>query len=183
MLSAENIPARWKEVLSTVQSVFPDAAIGGGALRDLVYGKPVKDVDIFTRCRSYYPNHEELVLKLFPNAVVTHAMSYGDKPSNEFHRIIWAIYDLNIPGEDFQLIVGEYQSGNPDTFDLSITQIVYDGNEIKFTDAFVETKETGKINFMNKQSYARRIKRYDRITEKYPEMHIDKPMPELLPCQ
>jgi len=41
------VPIEWKKFLSTVQTLFPDAVIAGGALRDLIVEKQVKDVDIF----------------------------------------------------------------------------------------------------------------------------------------
>lgn len=41
------IPPEWKKFLATVQQFFPSAIIAGGALRDLIVEKPIKDVDIF----------------------------------------------------------------------------------------------------------------------------------------
>ena len=41
------IPQEWKKFLATVQQFFPSAIIAGGALRDLITEKPIKDVDIF----------------------------------------------------------------------------------------------------------------------------------------
>ena len=41
------VPFAWAEVLRTVQSVHPEAVLAGGALRDLILGGTVKDLDIF----------------------------------------------------------------------------------------------------------------------------------------
>ena len=41
------IPVGWIEALTTIQQHFPEAVIAGGALRDLVFGGTVKDIDIF----------------------------------------------------------------------------------------------------------------------------------------
>jgi hypothetical protein len=39
----------WKKFLFAVQILYPDAIIAGGALRDLIVGNKVKDVDIFIK--------------------------------------------------------------------------------------------------------------------------------------
>lgn len=47
------IPSRWNEVLEALhRGGFPEAMIGGGALRDLDHDKPIKDVDIFVAVRN-----------------------------------------------------------------------------------------------------------------------------------
>ena len=43
----KEVPWAWTEVLRTVQSVHPEAILAGGALRDLILGGEVKDLDIF----------------------------------------------------------------------------------------------------------------------------------------
>jgi hypothetical protein len=44
---SELFAAEYGELLETIQHFYPEAIIAGGALRDLVFGKPVKDVDVF----------------------------------------------------------------------------------------------------------------------------------------
>jgi hypothetical protein len=46
-LVVPRLPEDWLAILRTVQIHFADAVIGGGALRDLLLKKPVKDIDIF----------------------------------------------------------------------------------------------------------------------------------------
>jgi len=41
------IPEEWVKVLKTVREVYPSAVLAGGALRDLAWGLPVKDLDVF----------------------------------------------------------------------------------------------------------------------------------------
>lgn len=41
------VPFAWAEALRIVQSVHPEAVLAGGALRDLILGGEVKDLDIF----------------------------------------------------------------------------------------------------------------------------------------
>lgn len=41
------IPQEWKKFLSNIQTLYPDAIIAGGALRDTILDVPIKDVDIF----------------------------------------------------------------------------------------------------------------------------------------
>jgi hypothetical protein len=46
------IPEQWKKFLRTIQTLFPDAIIAGGALRDTIIDNVVKDVDIFISDRD-----------------------------------------------------------------------------------------------------------------------------------
>lgn len=41
------VPFAWDQALRTVQTVHPEAVLAGGALRDLILGGPIKDLDIF----------------------------------------------------------------------------------------------------------------------------------------
>ena len=41
------IPPLWKEILTKVREIYPEAIIAGGSLRDLDHGKEPKDIDIF----------------------------------------------------------------------------------------------------------------------------------------
>lgn len=41
------VPFAWDQALRTVQTVHPEAVLAGGALRDLILGGTVKDLDIF----------------------------------------------------------------------------------------------------------------------------------------
>jgi hypothetical protein len=43
----KHVPAEWTDALLTVQSVIPEAILAGGALRDLILGGEVKDLDVF----------------------------------------------------------------------------------------------------------------------------------------
>lgn len=42
-----NLPPTWATALARIQMVTPDAVIAGGALRDTLLGRPVKDIDVF----------------------------------------------------------------------------------------------------------------------------------------
>lgn len=46
------VPDAWLDVLRKVQRVCPEAALAGGALRDLAFGSEPKDIDIFINARD-----------------------------------------------------------------------------------------------------------------------------------
>lgn len=65
----DKIPAEWRAVLKALQNAgAPEAMIGGGALRDLYNGRPVKDVDIFL-CDRFM--NKRMIKKAFAAAGLT----------------------------------------------------------------------------------------------------------------
>lgn len=63
-ITVPNVPSAALEALERVQSVDQHAILAGGVLRDSLFGKEVKDVDIFTgpfialcELRAAFPNH------------------------------------------------------------------------------------------------------------------------------
>lgn len=57
------------EVLRQVQTFAPEAIIGGGAVRDLVMGKPFRDVDIWMGCQDPARNWQAFIECTLPTLV------------------------------------------------------------------------------------------------------------------
>jgi hypothetical protein len=96
------IPQEWKKFLATVQTFFPDAIIAGGALRDLIAEKPVKDVDIFISDLDMNADilNDGLLDKL-ATALGIKVLSKGDKPDRDYVMI----------DEDFKALKNEAFDG------------------------------------------------------------------------
>lgn len=56
--SIPHIPTEVLHALQQIREDYPDAFIAGGYLRDLIHGKPSKDLDIFTFCQ---PRPDEVI--------------------------------------------------------------------------------------------------------------------------
>lgn len=171
-LTINDIPQDWKDILAEVQTAFPDAVIAGGCLRDLEYGKEVKDVDIFALAADMF---DDAVMSMFPDATTDSPnwLQYGGGTRNESgNRIIEAVYNLNQGDFKYELILGIDETADIETFDFSICQIKFDGTRIVSTPSYDKTLETGDITLDNPKPVHRTTDRIARIMNKFPDMAI-----------
>src|ERR1035437_7664894 len=119
MITVQEIPQDWKDVLARVQGAFPGAIIAGGALRDLYHGKPVKDVDIFIPIENFGIQGldflKDLNLSLSP---------VGNGRANP-DRKIFGIYQTMLNGVQYELIFASLNACDIHTFDINICQIQF----------------------------------------------------------
>ena len=171
MLSEQNIPYTWKEVLCTVQRAFPGACIAGGALRDLDHLKPVKDVDIFIPLTQRLSDKKIRSLLDFPYSTFNvHLMNINKTKTCD--RTIWSIYHLHMYGIEFELIFAVPNACDIKTFDINICQIEFDGINVRTTTEYCHGVQNKEIHFVNPQSQKRQDERIARIKEKYTEYKI-----------
>lgn len=177
------IPQEWQDVLKEVQAVFPSAVIAGGALRDLMNNKPIKDVDIFV------PIYEDYVGSLDAAYEAVWNMFKGETinldPASEYHsselntdRDIHAIFDL-IRGPLFEetqydIILCKPEAALVHTFDINICQIIYDGKQVRFTGAYAHGILTRTIKVMNVNRTDRNQRRVERMQEKYTDFTVEQ---------
>ncbi len=172
MITVQDIPQDWKDVLARVQGAFPGAIIAGGALRDLDHGKPVKDVDIFIPI-DIIPQEtldgviEDLGLQIHP---------IGKGRTNP-DRKIFGIYHTTINGIQYELIFASPLACSIDTFDINICQIQFNGEAVGTTYQYDRGVQGKLITFPNPQSEKRMAERTERIQVKYPEYTIIKSAP------
>lgn len=166
-----DIPPEWKDVLSKVQGVFPGAIIAGGALRDLEYGKPIKDVDIFcpvVECKDgLYDDELEAIL---PGIELMLASLYGREANLE--RRIHAVYEHSTPEWKYDLVILDKVESEIDRFDLSICQISYDGSILRTSPAYQQTLADKNIYVMNINRPDRQAERIERVLQKFPDFKI-----------
>ncbi len=167
------IPVLWQEVLKDVQRVFPSAMIAGGALRDLFYNKPVKDVDIFCNVEESPDDFDTLLMEVFPQLILTQGGGSSRYLGSTEGRLMYGIYQLHIEGITFEFIVTTPEACDVTEFDLSICQATYDGNKVYLTDEFKATAETKIIKVCNINRADRQEERVQRILMKYPDFNVD----------
>lgn len=172
------IPQQIKDVLSKLHAGgFPSAIVAGGAIRDYIFGKPIKDIDVFV---SYADTYDYL----FPISHFAHHLernvfkedwsSYVDIPDVD------SVYSvLPFTGElPVQIIVmkpGLSPVERVDQLDFGFCQAYYDGESVKHTWGFHEDANRKTITLIrceNQQEFDRSIIRYERLKQKYPEFTL-----------
>lgn len=169
------IPARWTSILKSIQEVTPSAHIAGGAIRDLINDKPIKDVDIFVPAEapsghldSALDRHGLLFVREVPHPYFTHSpvvdssLEYTDGDYYSYETLAVNIIRLNQP----KLNVID----NLNAFDFGICRAGYDGNEVFITDAFkhdLARKQFTLLHCNTEEQFANSMRRYARLKEKY----------------
>jgi len=177
------LPAKWLEVLAKVQEVFPEALIAGGALRDLILGREIKDIDVFVRSRG--EETQAALASIYGDAKAEHpdlVRDYGENVPE-----LQGVYTLHVGDGDrdwapdspvsddeycpFQIIALN-QDVTPDSclgrFDFGICRVATDGKTVFIDPAFTKdiVAHTFTLLFCNKRESS--MKRFTRLTdEKY----------------
>lgn len=166
------IPAAWRLVLKEIQlQGFPEAAIVGGALRDLVHGVPVKDVDIFV---TDSPKLREALGVVFPQGYKTvlhpNSCDYIDSLAD-----VTSVYEGVRHGVEFQIIAVRDQASVEDfvaRIDFGICRIGYDGSAAYHPESFIRDVQNKTFTLLRSDDAAqfnRSLERYDRLQAKYPK--------------
>jgi hypothetical protein len=90
----KEVPAEWLEVLRVIQSVFPQAVLAGGCLRDLVLGGEVKDLDVFVP----YSNSSDKMDDLAHLSGWRLVPSSGDGDYGNLTAVVADVQDYVVPG-------------------------------------------------------------------------------------
>ena len=178
-----SIPPHWTTILNEIKAAgFPEAVVAGGAMRDLYFGKPHKDLDIFIQtgpAPAGLASAINILKREFgsPTAVCTAPCVYmGWNPE------VAGFVNFTIHGEDVQIV-----GINRDAFsmaailrriDFGICQIGWDGTNIEFTTAFFTdvANRTFTVNRQdNDNDLSRTYRRFERISARYPEHRIVVP--------
>ena len=183
MIDMKDIPPEWLDILEEIQVVCPSAVIAGGALRDLWFGVPVKDIDIFIECGGM-DEAEGLFKKLggvMPEKEwsggledVTEAGLY---PESMREVVLVEDYPRQTEGGlPVQLIFVNWKTHRITArFDIGICRIATDGNTLIVDEGFEEDAANETLNIRrcnNKWMLGASISRLIRLLKKYPDWKI-----------
>lgn len=167
------IPTAWLDTMSRVRSVLPSAFLAGGALRDLDNGRPVKDLDVFFTEGAYDTSYlEDGLAKLgyFYNSRC--AGAYMTDAAGEVGGTTTYVNTDGLP--ELNLIQLD-PSFNPasivERVDFGLCQIGYDLMGVISTAAYQFDKVNQRFTLTRAESVEgvmRSLKRYDRLSQKYP---------------
>lgn len=180
------IPTEWLEVLRKVQRVFPQAFIAGGALRDLEYNRPVKDVDIFIPVPRTEGSIEEQEVAFLSNIsklddMFDHLVSptipvYFKNVTEDIlkgGRLVESVHNVRIDDVHYEMILAPEETCDIRTFDFSICQIKFDGDTVERTEAYQQTLADGVVLFNHDYRTPNRAKeRIERMQNKFPDLEI-----------
>lgn len=172
MLSINEIPQEWKDLLSELQAIHRKVVIAGGALRDLDHGLAPKDLDIFIGCGDA-KEAEELNEALGGEPVegtdqwyqggamselilVTDGPMVGDLQS-QFIFLNWDVFHIM------------------DRFDYTLCQIMFDGKSLIVTDDYKKDKDEKLFRVVRsgpRHAMERSVERYARWKPKFPDHHF-----------
>ena len=151
-------------------------AVAGGAVRDTLLGRPVKDIDVFyrepiIRTAGLKPMSATAMKELIPDFESTIEQEYGDRLA------VWddgnGLQFIQVP--DFQ----EDPIGNwiIQSFPCSLSEVWFDGTQLCMTSAFIDAVVKKELRFKDnaKPGYVERIK------AKYPDFKVARLPRELMP--
>jgi hypothetical protein len=173
------IPQSWRDALARLHANgFPEAIIGGGALRDLDHGVPVKDVDFFVMARPFQLATLNKAFGREGRVLVNESVADYLGFSDDVVMVVDYSNDDDIP---FQVIVScpdcsseqflEYQL---ERFDLGLCRIAYDGGFHRH-ETYEEDASDKVLRIRDPRRIPRSITRAARIQAKYPGYRIILP--------
>lgn len=159
----------WSNLLHYLKFAAPEAHIGGGAVRDYLLSRPIKDLDIFIsvenepgvdhrlRAMGYMPGRR-VGGTYISDEIVAQAVDYaapipGGHPVN-----VIALHDHTNVGQSFQ------------RFDFGITRAAFDGDNIITTKAFELDRIRRAFTLLradNADQFRRSMDRFKRFQVKY----------------
>lgn len=154
------IPDDWCAALVKLKAFDPDAFIAGGAIRDLYFGVAPKDVDFFS---TRIPDWTGAIESTFDYQGMLHVLDvfeYERKPIN---------FNLILMHEGISCVK------MISTFDFGICQIAFDGTNIITTPNFLWDAKHSLFTLRQTDRYKRSIKRFCRISQRYPDWNIAIP--------
>jgi hypothetical protein len=168
------------------------AVVAGGCLRDLLYGKESKDIDLFVVVPEDFPYktsidlaqaladelngcHSLLDCLASPSVHPKGSSTYDDfKLRKEVLHVVGIPATTEIPTIDI-IYMNEDAVGTKnvsDTFDFTINMVEYDGHTLYKSNGFIDTMNTKNIRQVrdNVDCNAERTqKRIEKLSNKFPE--------------
>lgn len=170
------LPNEFRSALAMVQGFHPRAFIGGGALRDLMLDRPVKDIDIFVQATGHQDLHDYLLAKGYRRTAFASSQYLGG--DLECVRASEYALGFGIPINVVELLSFVSLPGALDRHDFGLCQIGFDGNTLMKSAAFerdVANKTLTLIRCESSIQFNRSMRRAERLRQKYPEHQLVVP--------
>jgi hypothetical protein len=175
----DNGPKLWTVVATEVRKAFPTCVIAGGAVRDYVLGKEVKDIDVFVYAKDG-PDMAKKVAKLIEND--DWEMNDDDQAADVEYlssaglRRLEGVVDLTFLDEhNVQLIGVSNTEFSPDwlmqDFDIGLCRAYFqEPNLFRLTDEFARDVRDRTLTLYHGPEdprYERSLERIERLKKKF----------------
>ncbi|KGC37666.1 hypothetical protein DO62_5146 [Burkholderia pseudomallei] len=161
-LMAAHVHHCWAKQVARVSKHLPDAVLVGGAIRDTYFIRNVKDQDYMTeRGLSGVTCMEKALGRTMYPCITEARADYGS------NGCLTAAYET--VRKDVNLLLVTSILGRIQEFPDSISQIWYDGQNVKCTPAFIQTANTKVVTYNERMS----PERLTRIRAKYPDFQFE----------
>ena len=160
---------------------FPSAIVAGGCVRDEIFGKPVKDIDVFVSYEDY-ENRTVNIQDVLGREVVLDGDS-GDYEGGEDAEVRGVVslepHEGELPVQVIVLAPGMSPLDRVGRFDFGFCQVAWDGNNLEFSLGFLKdfnNKTITLVHCENQQEFDRSWVRLNRLMKKY--LEFDYVIPE-----
>jgi hypothetical protein len=176
------LPADWSIALEIIRLRFPDAVIAGGALRDTLLGREVKDIDVFASHPYGWSNAHDIISwtdwadrMLGPSYYVIHE-GLAQEYSEGLYGVVCAIeIDAAVTRpRPIQLIMLDTPvtlETVVERIDFGLCRVSHDGTTLFQHPDFVHDVNNRFFTLRrseNEAQYDRSCRRFRRLNEKYP---------------
>jgi hypothetical protein len=165
---AEFVHAQYGALLQRIRRMSPSAVLVGGAVRDTIFGREVKDLDFMVLSDADVSGIERALSVTVSDVLGFDRMqgrSEYDEDANVYRVFETEDKRINI------LHVGDITS-RVITFPDSISQIIFDGAEVYVTQRFIDTARTHVITHSHEPQRELKAERRERIAAKYPDFEF-----------
>ena len=174
--TVKKIDPRVTQLISNIQEDHPTAAVAGGYLRDLIFNRTPRDLDIFVH-KKEVTNFCFLVEELFPKVLEeTYSTQYyyhGNENQyflsnfNSYKFVPLTKPSVDSPLVDLVITPNKVDTFVSQSFDYNFNSVMYRGKSILMPGkVFHEFLKTGQVHNL---AHINSIPRLDRFTKEFPE--------------
>ncbi|MCX4024767.1 hypothetical protein H0A36_28325 [Endozoicomonas sp. SM1973] len=171
------IPLPWSTLINDLSAAKGTKAVylAGGAPRDYLLNRRIKDIDLFVYTDNYL-NIRDCLEGLGSTLVRSVGSPDGFYEGLAHERGIQAIDYFDGCGEEIQIIYLAYDMPLVELLegmDFGLCQVGTDGKSWTFTEAFIKDLENQTLTHYRYFEAEKRMKeRYARLSKKYPNMKL-----------
>lgn len=148
------------------------AVLMGGAVRDTLLGKPVKDYDVYINFE--YFSELEAYLEELGLEYEEHLYIKGDAAYD--HQYLWNVLDIKGDALDWQIMLYDPQKSFRDildSFDIGLCMVALNGDMLIQTEKFLKDKDSKTLTvYRNGWGETGVEAHINRLLEKYPDYTV-----------
>ena len=170
-------PREWLQLLNLLALHFPEVVLGGGAVRDHLCGRPVKDLDFWVNAHDFIHDHDYLVANF--KAKLKDTLDPDDVSLPSAAHEIDSIMTFEWKGWPVEVVilhkpVIEQIHDIVSTFDIGLCQCgVNQSGEVYVSLDFVRDYHAKVLRAVLPNTPNSTWQRLQRIRKKYPDFTVD----------